>query len=160
MSTLGANNDWGGYIVGIMQVEGAFRIDGTNDPDSWHDGNTNVISDVERVSAGLFRVTLASAKNGVPYVPAQVLRCPCEATASDATPVKTVVAQYVTGSWDPATRKFDIVTVLVGDTAASAYFDAVPADPDDNTWVTFCLRGPVSPASNDLIAGTKTIEEV
>lgn len=160
MSTLGEHNDWGGYIVGIMQIEGAFRIDGTNNPDAIHDGNTNVVKSVVRNSAGLFTVTLETAKNGVPYVPAQVLRCPCEATASDATPVKTVVAQYVTGSWDPATRSFQIVTVMVGDTGASAYFDAVPADPDDNTWVSFCLRGPASPAGTDYAAGTKTVEEV
>lgn len=160
MSTLGENNDWGGYIVGIMQIEGAFRIDGTNNPDAVHDGGTNVIESVERESAGLFTVTFASKKDGVPYVPAQVLRCPCEVTASDATPVKTVVAQYVTGSWDPATRSFQIVTIKVGDTGESGYFDAAPDDPDDNTWVSFCLRGPASPAGNDYVAGTNTLEEV
>lgn len=159
MSTLGENNDWGGYIVGIMQIEGAFRINGTSDPDAIHDGNTNVVSSVVRTSAGIFTVTLASAKNGVPYIPSQVLRCPCEATASDTTPVKTVVAQYVTGSYSASARTFQIATVKVGDTAASAYFDAVPDDPDDNTWVMFCLRGPVSPASNDLTS-TRAIEAV
>lgn len=160
MSTLGENNDWGGYIVGIMQIEGAFRINGSSDPDAIHDGNTNVIKSVVRDNAGLFTVTFETAKNGVPYVPSQVLRCPCEATASDATPVKTVVAQYVTGSYSAATRSFQIATVVVGDTGASAYFDAVPGDPDDNTWVSFCLRGPASPVANDFAAGTKTIEAV
>lgn len=149
MSTLGEDNDWGGYIVGLMNIKGAFRINGSSNPDAIHDGNTNVIKSVTRDSAGLFTVTIDSAKNGVPYVPAQVLGMPCWASASDSTPVKTVVPQYVTDSWDPATRTFKIVTVMVGDTGASAYFDAVPADPDDNTWVGFTFEGPVPPPSVD-----------
>lgn len=149
MSTLGEHNDWGGYAIGTMNVKGAFRIDGANNPDAIHDANTNVIKSVVRNSAGLFTVTLETARNGVPYIPAQVLSIPCWASASDATPVKTVIPQYVTGSWSAATRSFQIVTVLVGDTGASAYFDAVPADPDDNTWVGFTLEGVVPPSSTD-----------
>lgn len=160
MSTLGEDNDWGGYAVGLMNVKGAFRINGTSDPDAIHDANTNVIKSVVRNSAGVFTVTLESAKNGVPYIPAQVLGCPCWASASDTTPVKTVIAQYVTGSWSAATRSFQIVTVMVGDTGAAAYFDAVPDDPDDNTWVGFTLEGPVPPPSCDLATGTKTVEDV
>lgn len=160
MSTLGENNDWGGYIVGIMKVEGAFRINGTSDPDAIHDGGTNVVKSVVRNAAGVFTVTLETAKNGVPYIPAQVLRCPCDATASDTTPVRTVQPQYVTNSWNPVTRSFQIVTMLVGNVAASAYFDVIPEDPDDNTWVSFELRGPASPAGNDYVGTTKTLETV
>lgn len=149
MSTLGEHNDWGGYAVGTMHIKGAFRIDGANSPDAIHDANTNVIKSVVRDSAGVFTVTLETARNGVPYIPAQILGALCWASASDITPVKTVVPQYVTGSWNKTARTFQIVTVLVGDTGASAYFDAVPADPDDNTWVGFTLEGVVPPSSTD-----------
>lgn len=148
---LSPGNEWGGFIVGMVSIEGGFRIDGTNDPDLVLDGNTNVIDNVNRDSAGLFTVTLQS---WIPegHLPDVILRCPAEATASDATPVKTVVAQYVLGSWSKANRTFQITTVLVGNTGASAYFDAAPDDPDDNTFVTFCLRGTCSPAGQDLVS--------
>ena len=155
MSGLNSKNEWGGFINGMINIEAAFRIDGANDPDLVLDGNTNVIDNVNRDSAGIFTVTLAS---WIPegHLPDVIIRCPAECTASDAAPVKTMVAQYVLGSWSKANRTFQIATVKVGDTAASAYFDAAPDDPDDNTFVSFCVRGSLNPAGQDLVSRVAT----
>lgn len=133
-------NDWGCFAPGMVSIHGAFRINGTSDPDGINDGNTNVISTVARNSAGVFTVTLQS---WIPpgQLPIQILFPHVKATASDTTPVRTVDAQYVTNSWNPATRSFQVVTMVTGNVAASAYFDVVPEDPDDNTWVCFKLEG-------------------
>ena len=127
-------------------LEGSFLVNGTSDPDGIRDFNTNLIDTVVRTSAGLFTVTLADYAR--PWIPAQI-NGKAFIMPVDATPVLVCACQVVEGSWSPVTRSFQILTTVVADTGASAYFDPAPGDPDDNSRICFEIVGSISPTGQD-----------
>lgn len=128
--------DWGGYIPGMVTLEGSFLVNGTSNPDAIYDGNTNVIESVVLTSTGLFTVTIA---DWVPYIPTKLIT---KLIGMDraAVPTQAGSANFVLGSWDPAARTFQIA--FTGPEAADPDdTHLVAADPDDNDVISFYLRG-------------------
>ncbi len=130
--------DWGTFIPGRVAIEGSFRINGTSDPDDIRDGNTGFIASVVRTSAGLFTVTLDCKSGDIPEKPVTE-----EAWVNpvDATQVLVTNCAVVADTWSQATKSFQILCTLIADTGASAYFDPLPGDPDDNSRVCFRIVG-------------------
>lgn len=129
--------DWGGYLNGMITLEGSFLINGSSAPDGVRDGNTNTFT-VARDSAGLFTVTFA---DHLPYMPEKMVTELAWLNPVDSTPVLVCACGVVEGSYSQANRSFKILCTKVADVGASAYFDPAPADPDDNSRVCFTLRG-------------------
>jgi hypothetical protein len=131
--------------VAPLAIAGSFRINGTTTPDDIRDGGSNQIRSVTRVSAGLFEVTIAERWP----LPVENVLEDAWLQPVDATPVKVLTCAVVADSYSPVTRKFQILTTLVANTAASAYFDPLPDDPEDNCRVCFRLEGSQSPVGRN-----------
>jgi hypothetical protein len=134
----------GGFYPRKLEMEGSFRVNASSDPDDIRDGNTNLIS-VVRVSAGLFRVTIAERF----ALPVKCVTEEAWLNPVDATPVLVCSCAVVADSYSPVTRTFDILCTKVADVGASAYFDPAPADPDDNSRIGFRMAGSLSPVGTD-----------
>jgi hypothetical protein len=129
-----------GYI-GNQEVvlSGSFRIDGTDDPDVIRDGNTNMVESVERDSAGLFIVTLAS---GFP-IPER-LRSWKISMARAAVPTQEISECFlVVDEYDHVERTFQIACVDGVDGSNAA------VDPDDNDMIAWELVGSISSVGTD-----------
>lgn len=132
----------GSYCGGdIIRLYGAFRIDGTSDPDAFRDGNSALVYDVVRVSAGLFTVYLSgSAVNDYFPVPEMLIHADVQVWQV-AAPSQPCRASYVLDSWSQVTRTFQ-VKCLDYDTPSAV-------DPDDNDMISFELVGSISSNGTD-----------
>lgn len=130
-----------------MAMEGSFAVNGVISPTlaSIRDGNSNNITSVTRVSAGLFRVKIAG-RFPLPFsiVTAEAWVQP----KANATVTTAVVCGVVTDSFNRSARTFDILTTQV-DTAASGTVVAVAADPDDTCRIGFRLKGSMNRSGKD-----------
>lgn len=129
--------DWGTYIPGLVTLEGSFRINAATTPDEIRDGNTNIITSVARVSAGLFTVTFDS---GFP-IPEKLVSWHVDLAQGVAPGAEYSDAKMVVDSYSQASRSFQI-QVLDYDTHTAN-------DPVDNDTVSFMLRGSVTSAGTD-----------
>ncbi len=136
------NIERGGYDNGApIRLNGAFRLDGTSNPDVIRDGKSNCIESVVRESEGLFTVTFA---DGFP-LPVRLTK----EFASISQPVLPTVwakAHVVLDSYSASTRSFQIQlleAIAAGDTGAEV------SDANDNDMVFFELKGSISSAGTD-----------
>lgn len=130
------NQEKGGYALGPqVRLFGAFRINGTSDPDTLRDGGSHIVS-VARVSAGLFRVTLDTGFP-IPEIPVKMTA----ELEQAATPTNFCKAYVVRDTYSQANRQFDIQVRTCAANAAS--------DADDNDIVCFELVGSISSAGTD-----------
>lgn len=134
----------GGWYNAPFEMEGSFLVNGATTPDGIRDGNSNQIASVARVSAGLFRVTIAERW----ALPEQCVTEEAWINPNDAVPAVVTTCGVVEGSYDPVLRRFDILTTQVAKVADGAAL-GVPADPDDNSRICFRMKGSTNPAGVD-----------
>ncbi len=135
----------GGYDHrNMIEIMGSFLVNGTSTPDGLRDGKTAAFT-VAYTSAGLFTVTLT----GTHALPLRNVIEMASVSPVDATAVLAVTCGIVEGSYSSVTRTFQIICTLVADTGASAYFDPTASNPDDNSRISFLLKGSLSSAGTD-----------
>ncbi len=139
------NDHHGGYDHrNMIEVFGSFLVNGTSAPDGLRDGKTAAFT-VAYVTPGLFRVTLT----GSHPLPLRNVIEMASISPVDAAAVLACTCGVVAGSYSSVTRTFDIICTLVGDTGASAYFDPAASNPDDDSRISFFLKGSLSSAGTD-----------
>lgn len=131
----------GGYLREAIEIEGSFRIDGTNDPDEIRDGNSNLVATVERESAGLFTVTFATPEEGGPTaLPYELITWDID-IAQAAAPTAFVKPHLVIDSYSQVTRSFQIQCIDFATPSAT--------DPDDDDMICFRLVGSIGTSGTD-----------
>jgi hypothetical protein len=104
---------------GLILMSGRFRVDGTNSPDLVVDQRPNVVSTaVAYTATGIYDVTLPKVGGGWPQELVTVLVGTSWVDATDAAVDGTVEARYQTGTYNPATGVFRILTVGSADGSA------------------------------------------
>jgi hypothetical protein len=127
----------------VLEITGAFRINGTSDPDNHRDGNSGFIESVDRESPGLFTVTLSE---GCGTLPDDMLIKEWAGISQSATPTVWSRAHVVKDSYSKADRTFQIQVLKATATADTA--DAA-SDADDNDVVFFELKGSIDSIGTD-----------
>lgn len=124
----------------MVEVDFAFRIDGILAPDAIRQAKADIVSSVARTAAGRFTVTF---KAGTPGLPRQLTHAVVVQHNPDESPV---AATAPAGGY---VKNLDIVTtassytVEVDTLIENAGAASVVGDPEDNTWVSVHLVGPM-----------------
>lgn len=124
----------------MVDVDFAFRIDAGNPPDAIRQAKADIVSSVARTAAGRYTVTF---KAGTPGLPRQLTHASVTQHNPDESPVATTcpAGGYV--------KNLDITiaasgyTVEVDTLIENAGAASVVGEPEDNTWVSVHLTGPM-----------------
>lgn len=139
------NQHRGSYDArGMIEIFGSFLVNGTSDPDGLRDGKTSLFT-VERDSAGLFTVTIASGFPIPERLVVQFAQCHPPSTTIGV----VSKCDIVEGSYSQSARTFQILCTTVADAAGSAYADPAAGDPIDNSRICFLLKGSIDSAGTD-----------
>ncbi len=123
-------------ITKMMEMGANAYLTKTSDPDEIRDGNTNIISAVDRDSAGLFTVTI----DGTFPLPEKLVSWNAEVSQGVA-PTQACKAHIVVDSYSQVTRTFQIQCL--------DYSTPSAVDPDDDDMISWKLRGSVQPIGTD-----------
>ncbi len=120
----------------------SFRTDADNNPDAIRQEKGTYVTSVVRTAAGRYTVTLAKGYCPYQLTGAQVTQHnPDEAPTSATLPSVGYVKNLAV---DQSTRTFEVCLMVANGAGAPAV-----GLPEDNTWVTVTIEGPLSPSRAD-----------
>lgn len=129
----------GGYSRWIIREYLSFRTNGTSAPDRIRDGKTGLVKSVTRVSAGLYTVTMNTARPTLPlHIAINV-----SLWEVNKPPTQAARVSYVSGSYSQSAGTFQVQVVDCNNSTPAA------VDPDSGARISVELIGSISSVGQD-----------